>query len=645
MVRKSVFFSLILVFTLRAFASEDSVLRIVQISDVQLGFTMARSGEKNGKIDSLLHDVDEKYFRRAVQLINNLSPATDVILNTGDLVNDPDNPEQWKTYSDVAAGFKAPLYEVMGNHDGWSSHGIRAFKDRFVRNDYYSFKIKNCLFVVLNSWYLKHPEQNPSESKLQKEFAEKILDTDSSSFRILVMHFPVYIEKPDEEDAYFNLPLQERMWLLDLASANGVKLILSGHSHRNIIQEYNDSLTLITTGPVSEPLGLNSDKTPSVRGFRIIDINLNNSTYTHKFINLPEYAIEIPEKRSYPGGKDFPDGFSFAFLGDTHFDEPEHHDMKWVLREHPRDTSQITKYCRNTKNVLPELFGDLRSLIVNNNVGMVLHTGDFTEGLCGSYSLAHKQLSDFISFSGNYINVPFLLTRGNHDITGPGADSAYKKVVFPFLSIQTGKNVTDSKYSYIKGNSAFFFYDSYDPSSLAWLEEQMKKYHKVKFKFVIMHEPVVPINARSKWTEFSGPEETLQREKLLNILGDNNAIVMAGHLHCYGLVLRKTRKGAFVQLSGSSVPDRLNEPAGKYLEGKKAYGIQLIQLEPAFSPNDKRERINTLKNEKRWIKHFEYAEIQGYIVLTVKGSQVFADVYSGTGFNKWKTVNLTSLFE
>jgi hypothetical protein len=70
-----------------------------------------------------------------------------------------------------------------------------------------------------------------------------------------------------------------------------------------------------------------------------------------------------------------------------------------------------------------------------------------------------------------------------------------------------------------------------------------------------MHEPVVPFTARSKWTIFSKPEEKNDREKLLNILGDNRAVVIAGHLHRYGLLVRKTEHGKFIQLSISSVLD------------------------------------------------------------------------------------------
>jgi hypothetical protein len=276
---------------------------------------------------------------------------------------------------------------------------------------------------------------------------------------------------------------------------------------------------------------------------------------------------------------------------------------------------------------------------------MAVHTGDFTEGLGGSYILACEQLNDFISFSEKYLKIPYLLTKGNHDITGPGADSAYRHVVLPFLSEQTGVNIRTSMYTYIYRNAAFFFYDSYNPASLDWLEEQMNIYKDVPLKFVIMHEPVVPINARSKWVEFSKPSEAIKHERLIDVLGKNKAIVLAGHLHCYGLILRKTKDGSFIQLSGSSVPDKNSISIANYLEGRKNYGKPLVGLEPQFSPWDINERLNILKTEKRRIKHFEYAEVQGYIIVNVTDKGISADIYSGTGSNKWKTIDLSELLQ
>ena len=45
--------------------------------------------------------------------------------------------------------------------------------------------------------------------------------------------------------------------------------------------------------------------------------------------------------------------WAFPFLGDLHIDQPDHHDMDWLGKEHPNDVSQVKNYCRITREVTP----------------------------------------------------------------------------------------------------------------------------------------------------------------------------------------------------------------------------------------------------------------------------------------------------
>lgn len=261
----------------------SSYLRIVHISDTQLGFTS----------DSL--KLDEAYFEQAVKSINDLNPKPDVVINTGDLVNNPDKEEQWKEYVRISKEIKAPYFEIIGNHDGWSIAGLEKFRNRFKRNDYYSFTVKNCLFVGLNSWYLKEPDKNPEEAKKQQDFLVSALFNSSARFKIILIHHPLYLKNPEEKEEYFALPEEQRKWLLDVALKNNITLILTGHYHRNNVVIYHDSLTIITTGPTSKPMGINDDNTKAYRGFRIIDINLKNGAINQEYIPLtkPAETLEL----------------------------------------------------------------------------------------------------------------------------------------------------------------------------------------------------------------------------------------------------------------------------------------------------------------------------------------------------------------
>src|SRR5512133_1553671 len=128
-----ILFSCWLIVVINSGLNAGSTIRIVQISDVQIGFTEARAREA-GTITG--NGMDSDYFARAVEMINNLKPKADIVVNTGDLVNDPSSMEQWNCFNSISQRLKPRLYEVMGNHDGWTTEGVKEFQNRFGEADY-----------------------------------------------------------------------------------------------------------------------------------------------------------------------------------------------------------------------------------------------------------------------------------------------------------------------------------------------------------------------------------------------------------------------------------------------------------------------------------------------------------------------------
>ena len=90
---------------------------------------------------------------------------------------------------------------------------------------------------------------------------------------------------------------------------------------------------------------------------------------------------------------------------------------------------------------------------------------------------------------------------------------------------------------------------------LSFLEEVFSK-SEARFKFVLTHQPVIPVTDRC-WHLMSGIRRPLSdprlRERLLNLLAKNKAIVLCAHLHKYSVVSRKTEAGAVVQVMINSV--------------------------------------------------------------------------------------------
>lgn len=337
-----------------------------------------------------------------------------------------------------------------------------------------------------------------------------------------------------------------------------------------------------------------------------------------------------------PGGTNL--NYAFVYLGDMHFDQMEHHDFDWLKANKPGDLRQIENYVRITDTQTPRLLKEVRSLAdaSGGRLQMVLQGGDLVEGLCGSYELQTKQFVYAQSVVKQHLgSLPFITVKGNHDMTGPGADKAYTDFMIPWMSQECGKPLDSTTFYFMKGPDLFVVFDAYS-ADLDRLETMLKT-NPYRYVFVMMHPPVVPYNARSVWHIFSKPEEATKRERLLNILGRARAIVLTGHLHEFSLLRRNTSKGPFVQLSLGSVISSDTETADDVKSGVEQYNAELVNLEPRFQPETRELRESILNEERGKIESFEYARFGGSAVLHVSDTGVSVDVYTGGAAVKWKT--------
>lgn len=339
-------------------------------------------------------------------------------------------------------------------------------------------------------------------------------------------------------------------------------------------------------------------------------------------------------------------GFSFALLGDTHFDRLAHHDFEWLKREQSSDVAQVERYSQHTSTLLPELLAAVGRRVKDDakKPECVVHVGDFVEGLCGTPELAERHVAEACEFVKKLSwNVPLLATKGNHDVTGPGAVEAYKKVVQPFLARQSGTSLTSANYAVERHNALFAFFDAYDPKSFDWLKETLGPSGRRRHTFVVVHPPVVPFQARGNWSLFMNERQAAQRVEMLELLGEHRAIVLCGHVHRYGIVVRRTERGPFVQLCLSSILSSREQKPRQVLAGLDHYGPELTELEPSFQPTSKELRQKQFAAEKPHVTHFEYADTAGYGVVRIRDERVTAEIYNGTSDEAWKQPDLTAL--
>lgn len=339
-------------------------------------------------------------------------------------------------------------------------------------------------------------------------------------------------------------------------------------------------------------------------------------------------------------------GFSFVMLGDIHFTQEDFHDLDYVRTKFSEgDITQVHNYSRITRENLQPLLNKTKEAGQKLNADFYLQLGDFVEGLCGSEELAAKQTNGFISLVKQQdLQRPFFVIKGNHDITGVGATETYKNIVLPWQTSEQEKSLTNANSTFVHKNARFILFDGYTPDeSLAWLKDVLAS-AKEKTIFFCVHQPVVPFNARSNWHVFGKPSQQKQREELLNLLGQYKAIVLCGHLHKTSILSRKTSTGKFVQICTGSVIEQPDAPIKDHLEGVGAYGANLLNLEPKFSPATLEERKTNLENEKSFIRSFEYADFMGYSTVTVSPkNKIQISIYRNMDSHPWKVVDVDKL--
>lgn len=353
--------------------------------------------------------------------------------------------------------------------------------------------------------------------------------------------------------------------------------------------------------------------------------------------------------------QDKKDSFSFVLLGDLHYDKLAHHDMKWLQAHKAGDLSQITNYSRITQDITPRLFVTVKETITALNESpetrpaLVLQAGDLVEGLCGTEELSAVQNREALAFVESMkLGVPFVFTKGNHDVTGDGAVSAFKQVFHPFLTQQTsgftgGGKVDTANYSIEHGNTQFCFFDAYEKPSLDWLESTLAK-RTAQHCFVTIHPPVVPYGARATWYLYHSERDKARREKLLDLLGKNNAFVLGGHIHRFNTLCRTTPGGGrFAQIAISSVVSKADVKPDTVLDGLKDYNGDQIRVEPKHSPETETQRRAVYATEAPFVRSFAYADMPGHAAITINGAQVQVVMYSGITRDVYKTVDLTKL--
>jgi 3',5'-cyclic AMP phosphodiesterase CpdA len=230
-------------------AAPPADIFFIQMADPQFGMYTAD------------HDFAQETanYEFAIATANRLKPRFVIIC--GDLVNKPDDPAQMAEYARITKKLDPAikLYQLAGNHDVGNAPTpalLAAYRAK-VGPDYYSFREGPIYGIVLDSSLIHSPQDAPGELARQDAWLRQELvqaKASGAAHIIVFQHHPYFLERGDEPDQYFNIPLERRRSLLELFRQSGVKTIFAGHYHRNALGR-DGEIEMITNGPVGQPLG------------------------------------------------------------------------------------------------------------------------------------------------------------------------------------------------------------------------------------------------------------------------------------------------------------------------------------------------------------------------------------------------------
>ncbi len=335
---------------------------------------------------------------------------------------------------------------------------------------------------------------------------------------------------------------------------------------------------------------------------------------------------------------------SLILLGDLHYDRMEDHYMGY-FEDKPGDLRQVREYTEWTENHWEDFMEVIRKKTERKDYPAVaiLQAGDLSEGLAGSEALAEQMARHSMeAIETTRMPVPWILAKGNHDITGPGAKRAFTAYYLPMIRKQTGRpDIRSANYSYQVQQIKVVCLDPWDRDTdpVEYLDRELSG-SEAKYKFVLVHEPLIPVTERCSHLYREEPEK---REKILEIIGRNGAIVFCGHLHRYSVVRRTTATGPVMQVMAVSVVRERDYlvPA----EVIRVYGPSLAEERPDWQPETLETRKAMLAEEARYVTFYQQTDLPGYARITINPGedQVNLEYYAAFGKEPFDTVDLSSL--
>ncbi|MCJ8329539.1 MAG: metallophosphoesterase [Lentisphaeria bacterium] len=223
------------------------------LTDPQIGMNspngLEGEGSDKSRLDIAVDYINEKEF--------------EFLIFGGDQVNRGFSESEIDVFMASTERIKIPWYGVSGNHDQEERYmSIEETPKRF------SFFQNDCFFMGFNATELRGDAEKLTEGLQAKEWAylrESFTpEADDAKFRFVFMHWPLFINHPEEDGSYWNMP--NRLELLEFFKEKKVSCVFSGHYHQDIDIDWQ-GIRLISSTSTSGPLHY-----PEQPAFKIITV-------------------------------------------------------------------------------------------------------------------------------------------------------------------------------------------------------------------------------------------------------------------------------------------------------------------------------------------------------------------------------------
>ena len=193
---------------------------------------------------------DRQRLEAAIRYVN--ENDIDFVIFGGDHINEAASKEQLKVFQQCLAQLTVPCYGVAGNHDQIDpSDGPSPYLEQ-VGMQRFAFSHKQTFFMGLDAACWRGDFGVDLQRDESKQFESMIVQADPSCVqRFLIMHWPLIVKHPNEEDTYWNMP--NRREILDSLKKHRISCVICGHWHQDIDADW-EGVRLVGSIGTSRPI-------------------------------------------------------------------------------------------------------------------------------------------------------------------------------------------------------------------------------------------------------------------------------------------------------------------------------------------------------------------------------------------------------